>query len=130
VSKILPRETELTAPYWEGCRAGELRLQCCASCNKYQFYPRSVCSHCGRAHLSWQTVSGFGRVASFTVVRRGISEGYQAPYVVALIDLDEGPRMMSSIVTDDPDSVRVGADVRVEFADWGEGHTLPVFVLT
>lgn len=130
MSKILPRETELTAPYWEGCRAGELRLQCCASCSKYQFYPRSVCSHCGHAHLHWQKVSGCGRVASFTVVRRGISADYEAPYVVALIELDEGPRMMSSIVTDNPIDVKVGAHVRVEFADWGEGQMLPVFALS
>ena len=129
MSKILPRETALSAPYWAGCRAGELRLQHCAECEQFQFYPRTLCSHCGADDLHWQAVSGAGHIASFTVVRRGIAPAYVAPYAVALIDLHEGPRMMSSIDTDDPDSLRVGAPVQVSFADWGEDCRMPVFRL-
>ena len=112
-----------------GDGAGELRLQYCQGCASYQFYPRIICSHCGAAEPEWQAVSGAGRIASFSVVRRGISRAYPAPYVVALIDLDEGPRMMSSIVDAAPESVAVGAAVDVKFEDWGAEHVLPVFSL-
>ena len=83
----------------------------------------------GAAAPEWRAVSGAGRVASFSVVRRGMSPAYAAPYVVALIDLDEGPRMMSSIVGSSPESVAVGATVDVKFEDWGAEHVLPVFSL-
>jgi len=95
IAKILPPDTLLSRPFWEGCRQQELRLQHCADCHQFQFYPRIVCSHCDGSDLSWRKVTGKGRVASFTIVRRGISRAYEAPYIVALIDLDEGPRMRS-----------------------------------
>jgi len=127
LAKILPPDTELSRPFWEGCRESELRLQHCSDCDRFQFYPRIVCSHCDSDALSWQAVSGRGRVASFTIVRRGISRAYEAPYVVALIDLDEGPRMMSSVVGCEPESVAVGDAVDVQFEAWGEDYLMPVF---
>ena len=127
--KILPPETEVSRPYWEGCRAGELRMQYCAACDRYQFYPRIVCSHCGGGELSWRAVSGRGRIASFSVVRRAISPAYVAPYVVALVELAEGPCMMSTIIDCEPEDVAVGAEVTVAFEPWGPEHVLPVFKL-
>ena len=127
MAKILPPETEVSRAFWEGCRAGELRLQRCDACGEFQFYPRIVCSHCGGNRLSWRAVSGRGHIASFTVVRRGISRAYPTPYVVVLVDLEQGPRMMSSIVGSDPESVAVGQAVTVQFESWGAEHVLPVF---
>jgi uncharacterized OB-fold protein len=127
--KILPHVTPLTQPFWEGCVAGELRMQHCAHCNDYQYYPRSICSRCGGKELDWHTVSGKGSIASFTIVRRAISGAYTAPYVVALVDLVEGPRMMSTIVGEVSDQIAVGAAVMVRFDAWGEGLKMPVFVL-
>lgn len=129
VARILPPDNTVSRPYWEGCRAGELRLQQCTGCERFQFYPRIVCSHCGADDLQWQAVSGAGTIASFTVVRRGLSAAYEAPYVVALVDLAEGVRMMSGVVDCDPGQVRVGAAVAVRFEDWGGEHRLPVFTL-
>jgi uncharacterized OB-fold protein len=129
IPRIQPPETEVSRPFWEGCIAGELRLQYCRSCARYQFYPRIICSHCGAGEPEWRAASGAGHIASFSVVRRGISRAYPAPYVVALIDLDEGPRMMSSIVDASPESVTVGAAVDVKFENWGAEHVLPVFSL-
>ncbi len=129
--KIQPRPTAVSAPYFEGCRQGVLRLQQCAACGRQQFYPRIVCSHCGADDLQWHAASGAGRIASYTVVRRGVSAAYEAPYVVALIDLAEGPRMMSQIVHIDADDarLRIGASVCVEFQAWSEDIDLPVFKL-
>lgn len=107
VERILPTDSEIARPYWEGCRLGELRLQYCASCDQYQFYPRILCSHCGASDLSWRAVSGQAAVSTFTVVRRSVSPAYAAPYVVALVTLDEGPCMMTNIAIDDPQKVSV-----------------------
>jgi uncharacterized OB-fold protein len=127
--KILPPETEVARPFREGCRVGELRLQYCEKCELYQFYPRIFCSHCGAEQLQWRAVSGRGRIASYTIVRRGISSAYPAPYVVALIDLEEGPRMMSNVVACDPEQVRVNQPVQASFVTWSDEHVLPVFTL-
>ena len=129
VDRILPSPTPLSEPYWQGCREGVLRLQHCDDCQLYQFYPRSLCSHCGGRRLSWRDVSGRGRIASYTIVRRGISPAYEAPYVVALIDLAEGPRMMSWVVGSEPGDVVIGAPVSAEFRAWSDDVSMPVFRL-
>lgn len=128
-AKIKPTVSEVARSFREGCQAGELRLQQCASCHLYQFYPRIICSHCNADELHWKAVSGRGKIASYTVVRRGISPAYPAPYVVALIDLEEGPRMMSNVVGCDPEQVRVDQPVQAIFEPWGAEHVLPVFTL-
>jgi uncharacterized OB-fold protein len=130
MSRILPRPTALTQPYWDGCRLGELRLQQCAQCRRFQFYPRIICSHCGGSALHWRAASGRGVVASFTVVERAVSKAYSAPYTIALIDLEEGPRMMSWVVNDDRSEIGVGAPVTVTFSEWSEDIAMPLFELT
>lgn len=90
-----------TKPFWDGISAGELRLQRCADCSRAVFYPRVVCPHCFSDRLSWFTASGTGTVYSCTVARRPAGEfAAQAPFTLALIDLEEGPRMLSRITGD------------------------------
>jgi uncharacterized OB-fold protein len=129
VKRILPSPTPLSEPYWQGCRDGVLRLQHCSGCGRYQFYPRNLCSHCSGRELVWRDASGRGRVATFTVVRRGVSPAYEAPYIVALIDLAEGPRMMSWLVDTEPEDVVIGAPVTVDFEAWSDDVSMPVFRL-
>lgn len=104
-------------------------MQRCEDCELYQYYPRIMCSHCGSQGLVWSRVSGEGHIKSFTIVRRGISRAYEAPYVLVLIDLDEGPCMMSSLVDCEPETVVVGALVSVAFQSWGSGIEMPLFKL-
>lgn len=127
--KHLPPVNSETAPYWEGCREGELRLQRCAACAGLQFYPRLLCSHCGARDLTWVAASGNGRVRSFTIVRRAVSAAYEqdVPYVVALIELQEGPTMMSNVVGCDPEAVAIGMPVRVTFERWTDEISMPLF---
>ncbi len=127
--KIFPTPTPETAHYWAGCREHELRLQRCDSCGQHQFYPRSLCSHCMSDQLQWVVASGAGEVISFTIVRRAVSEAYnpEVPYVVALVQLAEGPTMMSNLVQCDPESVQVGMPVSVTFEDWSEQVSIPKF---
>ena len=127
MNKTLPPMSDLAEPFFAGARDGQLRLQQCRSCKQYQFYPRTICSHCSSGEIDWATASGEGVIASFTVVRRAVSKAYEAPYVVALIDLAEGPRMMSALVDVDPESVAIGQSVTVAFADWSEDISMPVF---
>ena len=131
VTKIQPRPTSTSEPYWQGCAEGELRLQQCADCGAFQFYPRVMCSQCLSDKLEWQQATGRGTIAAMSVVRRGVSAAYEGPYVVALMDLQEGPRMMSQIVIDDVDEERlcVGAAVEVVFEAWSDEITVPLFKL-
>ena len=129
MQRTLPPLTDLTEPYWEGCRAGELKLQRCSDCGEHQFYPRNICAHCTSRNLAWVTATGRGKIASLTVVRRAISKAYDAPYIVALIDLDEGVRMMSNVVDADPEQVNIGDNVTVVFENWSDELRLPVFRL-
>ena len=129
MEKTLPPITPFTQPWFDGCTRGELLLQQCGNCGKYQFYPRTLCSHCGTADPGWAVASGRGHIASFSIVRRAISKAYEAPYVVALIDLEEGPRMMSNVIGCDPDAVAIGQPVTVSFEAWNDDITLPVFTV-
>ncbi len=127
MERVGPPPSALSDAFYAGCREGRLLLQWCGDCRRWQFYPRILCSHCGGRDLHWQAASGRGRIAAFTVVRHPVSPAYEAPYVVALVDLEEGPRMMSHIVGCDCDSVEAGAAVTVRFDAWSESLTMPVF---
>ncbi len=127
--KNLPVPTPLTAPYWEGCRAGELRIQYCQVCERHQFYPRSVCAEC-LGSVDWVAASGKGEVVSYTVVRLAVSEAYaeEVPYVVALIRLAEGPQLMSQVDCE-IEQIAIGRSVEVYFDVWSEEVTIPKFRL-
>lgn len=127
--KNFPRPNPETTAYWEGCRKHELLIQRCSHCGEYQFYPRILCSACMSEHVEWVQAAGCGRVLTFTIVRRAVSEAYapDVPYVVALIQLEEGPKMMSNVIQCNPDSVVVGMPVEVVFEDWSEEITVPKF---
>jgi uncharacterized OB-fold protein len=129
--KRLPRPTALSAPYWEGCREGKLLIQRCTACGKHQFYPRNICTACTDGDLEWVASSGRGAIRSFTVIRHPVSRAYadEVPYALALVQLEEGPTMMSSLLDCDPDTVETGAAVEVAFEQWSEEITMPKFRL-
>jgi uncharacterized OB-fold protein len=117
-------------PYWEGARQGKLLLQRCGDCGMLRFFPRHLCTACGSDRTEWTEASGRGTVHSFTIVHRAAFPEFQArtPYVVALIDLEEGPRMMTNIVGDDALGVAIGDAVVVVFEARGtEGAKVPQF---
>ncbi len=103
-----------TAPFWDGVAAGRLDIQRCRSCRRHVFYPRSLCPHCGGLDLEWVTASGKGTVYSFTVVHRAPAEFQaEAPYVVAMVELEEGVRMLTRLVDVEPAAVRVAMAAEV-----------------
>lgn len=115
--------------FFAAAAAGRLELQRCAACGKVWFYPRPACVACGSTDYAWIRASGRGGLHSFSIVHRAPSEAFRAlvPYVVALIDLDEGPRMMANIVGDDALEAAIGDPVEVLFEDRGAGRRLPQF---
>ena len=125
----IPRPTPETAPYWEGTAAGELRLQRCGHCERFSFPPRPFCPRCLSSDVSWRSVSGDATLASYIInYRPGPAFSAQDPLVIALVDLDEGVRMMSNIVGVPavPESFRLGMRLRVRFEPRGD-QFLPVF---
>jgi uncharacterized OB-fold protein len=129
MAKPTPRPTPTEQPFYDACAQHQLILQHCQSCEHVLFYPRTHCDQCHSEQLEWRAASGHGSIASYTVVRRGVSADFEAPYVIALIDLAEGPRMMSQIIETEPEALAMGLQVKVDFAAWSEGITLPVFRL-
>jgi uncharacterized protein len=127
----LPNPDALTRPYWDGAKARSLLLPRCETCQKWHFYPRSVCPHCGSENIAWREASGRGVIYSVTHVHRAPSPGFEAmvPYPLAIIALDEGPHLMSRIVGASGTDVQIDAPVTVDFIEDGD-TTLPVFRLT
>ncbi|HEX7038199.1 MAG TPA: Zn-ribbon domain-containing OB-fold protein [Pseudomonadales bacterium] len=127
--KFLPQPTVETEPYWQGCREGRLLLQRCTACGNWQFFPRLFCVVCERGSLEWQPASGRGAVESLTVVHVPLSEAYAAdvPYLVALIRLEEGPRVMANLVECAPDVARIGLPVEVTWERRSETVVIPQF---
>jgi len=115
--KPLPTPSAVSAPFWDGLKSGQLRLQRCAECQSYVFYPRSVCPHCLSERLEWATASGRGKVYSFTIVRRAMNPSFadDVPYVFAIVELAEGPRVTTNIVNCAPDDVRVDMPVTATY---------------
>ncbi|SAI59353.1 Predicted nucleic-acid-binding protein containing a Zn-ribbon [Bordetella ansorpii] len=98
---------------------GQFQIQRCQGCKQAVFYPRAICPHCGDPRLDWFTPSGKGTVYSTTVVRRRAEQG--GDYNVALVDLAEGPRMMSRVDGIAPDAVKIGMAVQVQLVDTPDG---------
>lgn len=128
-AKSLPPINPSTQPFWDACAQGRLLLQRCGDCGHLQFYPRLLCAACGSRTLEWAEVSGRGRVKTFTIIRRAVSAAFEpdAPYVVALVELEEGPTLMSNIVGCDPADVAIGQPVRVTFEMRAQGIAVPQF---
>jgi uncharacterized protein len=114
----------LTAHFWEGCAAGELRYQHCAACDARQFHARAFCVRCGSAKLEWRAALGSGTVYALSSVERAPSEEFRAlaPYVIVLVNLDEGLRMMAHGAP----GLNIGERVRAGFFEH-RGRSLPRF---
>lgn len=111
-----------TKPWWEACKEGRFLVRHCKKCGENHFLPRTICPFCFSDDTEWKTSAGTGTIYTFSVVRRP-----GAPYVLAYVTLDEGPTVMTNIVTSDVDAVRIGQRVKVAFEDTNTGEKLPVF---
>lgn len=117
------------APFYVAAAEGRLALQRCPSCGQIVFYPRTLCPHCHDGTPDWIDASGRGTVYSFSVLHRAGSPGFEAdvPYVVALVDLEEGVRMMANLVNVDKERLEIGMAVVVTFERRSEDFVVPQF---
>lgn len=127
---MVPVPTPETAEFWAGTLAGELRMQQCGDCQRFYFYPRSFCRYCSSTNVHWRTLSGDGRLVSYVINHRPFGADNDDPQVIALVQLDEGPTMLTNIIDVEPDPAKLPLDarVRVTFEDRGD-QALAVFTL-
>lgn len=125
---LAPTVTLETKPFWDAATEGRLVLPRCDACATVIWYPRQLCPACGSTAVSWIDAAGTGTVYSHTVVRKGQGPYRDAgPYVVAYVELDEGPRIMTNIVDCEPDSVHIGMRVSVVFHPTDKDIAIPRF---
>jgi len=124
-----PPITDVSAPFWEATRDKRLLVQRCARCDAWVWYPRSACTKCMSDSLHWTQVDGRGTVYAASVHHRpGVAEMKErVPYVVALVELDEGVRLLTNVVDCDPESVHVGQSVMLTWEELSDGRHLPIF---
>jgi uncharacterized OB-fold protein len=126
---IRPTINEVNRPFWDGCRRGELLVQRCSHCGRLRYPAAVVCPGCLSRDCAWDAVSGRGKVFSFVVFHRAYHPAWEGrvPYNVALIELDEGPIMLSNVVGIDNAKLAVGVPVQIAFESVDESLVIPVF---
>jgi uncharacterized OB-fold protein len=126
---VLPTLDEVNRPFWNGCREGILRLQRCGRCRHLRYPISTVCPRCLDTSVEWDELGGRGTVFSFAVFRHAYHEAWREriPYNVALVELEEGPTMISNVVGVEPEDLRVGLPVVAVFEPVTAEISLPKF---
>ncbi len=124
--KPVPVPNADTQVFWDACNEDRLLFQTCRDCNHTQFYPRAICASCQSRNLEWRDSGKLGVVHSYTIVQRAPSPAFKAdaPYLLALIDLDEGFRMMMNILDCPADAASIGMPIQVVF-EQRDGQKVP-----
>ena len=124
----LPIPDAETEPFWAATREHRLVVQRCLACQRLRHYPRALCPECGSDSFDWHECRGTGQVYTFSIVHRAPSPAFadDVPYVVGVVQLDEGPRLFSRIVGMPPEAVAIGQRVRVRWDDH-QDLALPLF---
>jgi uncharacterized OB-fold protein len=128
-AKPVPRPAPESIPYWEAAKQHRLSLPRCEDCEQHWFPPSRSCPHCLSANFTFQDVSGRGKVYSFVTFHRPYHPAFteEVPYVVALVELDEGPRLLTNILGIAPEEVRCDMPVVVTYDDVDNEHSIPKF---
>lgn len=126
----IPKPTPETKPYWDAAKQRKLLIQRCNDCSRHYFYPRPLCPGCLSRNVAWVEASGRGRLHTFVINHRAPRKfPVEAPFVIGIIELEEGPRMLTHVVGVEPDPQAVHCDMPVEvvFEDITDEITLPKF---
>jgi uncharacterized protein len=128
-NKPIPVPSAESQAYWDGLRDRKLLMPRCDACGKYWFPPSLLCPHCNATNWTWTPTSGRGRIFSYVVYHRVYHPGFadEVPYAVAVIELDEGPRMVSNVIGIAPDKLACDLRVEVVYQPITDTITLPKF---
>jgi uncharacterized OB-fold protein len=126
LEKPLPLATPVTRPFWDGLAEGRIRIQHCADCGHWVFYPRSHCNHCLSDRLEWEEVRGDATLYTFTITRQPTAPFFadEVPQRLAVVELAEGVRMTTTLVGVADDDIRIGMRLKPVFDEVAEGVTL------
>lgn len=126
--RIIPQPTPETQHYWDGAKRGELLLQTCNSCNHTYFPPRPFCPECGSRDVAVVKASGKGRLYSY-IINHMKAPGYEPPFAVAVVELEEGPRIMTNILECEPtpEALQLDMPLEVTFEKLSDEISLPQF---
>ena len=127
--KPLPQVNPDTRPFWDGCREHELRFQKCVECDHVRWPPSMICPECQSTQTEWITGGGKGVVYTFAVYHRAFHPAFKddLPYVSAIVELEEGPHLLTNIIGCNPDDVRCDMPVEVLWEDVTDEFSLPKF---
>jgi uncharacterized protein len=128
VRPVIPVANIDTKLFWDGCAEGKLLLQRCAACQAYRHPPSPICPNCLSDQHAWVPASGRGTVYTFVVVREA-RRGWDkmVPYVLAVVELEEGPRILTDLTNVEPEKVAIGMPVEVTFEELDGTTRLPLF---
>ncbi len=128
-TKPLPHPNEVSQPFWDAAKRHELQIQRCHACGTSIFYPREACPECLAADLIWIPVAGRGRLYSYTIAQAPTHPAFadDVPYVIAIVELEEGPHITTNLVGCQPDQVTIGMPVVASFEDVSAEMTLVKF---
>jgi uncharacterized protein len=129
IVKPTPKLEGLAGEFYGWLKKRELRFQCCSACGTWRHVPRVLCATCGSSEWTWRQSTGRGRLFTWTVVVRPMHEAFvnDSPYAPAVIELEEGVRLLSEVVDCDPDALEIDMPVEVVFEDVTDEVTLPKF---
>jgi uncharacterized OB-fold protein len=125
----LPTPDLETQPYWDAAKDGKLLIKRCGACGRHHFYPRPFCPHCWSDDVDWVEASGRATLYTWSVVHQNDLPPFpeRVPYVAAIVDLEEGPRMMTNVVDCDADALEMGMSLAVDYRPISDDVTIPVF---
>ena len=131
-SRLVPSPSPDSQPYWDALNQGHLKVQKCGSCGQLRHYPRPVCDKCHSVDVEWVTLSGRGKVHTWTITHHAFHPGFkqELPYILVTADLDEGVRMQAKLDAPANTTLEVGLAVEVRFERVKEDLTFPFFVLS
>jgi len=126
----LPSPDDESQPFWDAARTGQFLIKRCADCGAAHFYPRPFCPRCWSTRVSWEAASGRAALYTWSVVHHNDLPPFRErlPYVAAVVDLAEGPRVMTTVVDCDAADLAIGMDLQVAYRELDEEITIPVFV--
>ncbi len=129
LANYLPVIDPESAPFWAATKQRKFLIRHCNACGRSHFYPRHSCPHCWSDNVEWRPASGKGRVYSYTVIHHNDASPFREmlPYIVALIELEEGVRVTANIVEGTPEVMHVGMPVEVVYEHVTDEVTLPQF---